>query len=261
MEKTSIMTPAFLVLFFLSLTPSGATDDDPPIEKMDVSGTIARANDGIATLLVHGDIVPNLQRNADPCVRSGCKWPKGTRYVYVPVAISSDYTRAETNIIIRSLLTFHSTTCIRFVWRRNHRNYLSFFSGSGCWSYLGRQTGAQQISLRKNGCLFTDTVQHEVLHALGFHHEQVRSDRDDFVSILTENIVPGRERNFEKQPTNNLGTTYDFESVMHYGKFAFSSNGNPTIVSKADPDMEFGSATTMSENDIARVNALYECNV
>ncbi|KAM8893662.1 high choriolytic enzyme 1-like [Spinachia spinachia] len=145
-------------------------------------------------------------------------------------------------------LLFKKDTFLYSPWRR-------------CWSYLGRQTGAQKISLRKNGCLFTDTVQHEVLHALGFHHEQVRSDRDDFVSILTENIVPGRERNFEKQPTNNLGTTYDFESVMHYGKFAFSSNGNPTIVSKADPDMEFGSATTMSKNDIARVNALYECNV
>ncbi|KAL6113632.1 uncharacterized protein ACO6RY_11868 [Pungitius sinensis] len=176
MEKTSIMTPAFL--FFLSLTPSGATDDDAPIEKMDVSETIARANGGIDTRLEHGDIVPNLQRNADPCVSSGCKWPKSGSYVYVPVIISNEYTRNEQNIIIQSLLTFHRTTCIRFVWRRTQKQYLSFFSGSGCWSYLGRQSQGQQVSLRRNGCLFTDTVQHDVLHALGFHHEQVRSDRD-----------------------------------------------------------------------------------
>ncbi|XP_077942044.1 high choriolytic enzyme 1 isoform X2 [Gasterosteus aculeatus] len=261
METTSIMTPAFLFLFFLSLTPSGAVDDEAAVENLGVSETIARANDGIATRLVHGDIVPNLQRNADPCVTSGCKWPKRGSYVYVPVVISNEYTRDEKNLIIQSLLTFHRSTCIRFVWRRRHSQYLSFFSGTGCWSYLGRQSQGQQVSLRRDGCLFTDTVQHEVLHALGFHHEQVRSDRDDHVSILQENIRPGTEQNFAKQPTNNLGTPYDFESVMHYSKYAFSRNGEPTIVSKADPDMEFGSATTMSQNDIARVNALYQCDV
>ncbi len=61
-----------------------------------------------------------------------------------------------------------------------------------CWSYLGRQRGGQAISLQRNGCLYTGTVQHEVLHALGFHHEQVRSDRDRHVRILTENIQPGQ---------------------------------------------------------------------
>lgn len=44
----------------------------------------------------------------------------------------------------------------------------------------------------KNGCVYTGTVQHEILHALGFHHEQVRSDRDDFVTILTKNIQSGQ---------------------------------------------------------------------
>lgn len=44
----------------------------------------------------------------------------------------------------------------------------------------------------RNGCVYTGTVQHEILHALGFHHEQVRSDRDDFVSILTQNIQSGQ---------------------------------------------------------------------
>ncbi|XP_068584873.1 high choriolytic enzyme 1-like [Cebidichthys violaceus] len=259
------MTPVFLLLLlFVSLTAGqtpGEPDDEPPMEELDVSETIARANDGIETRLVHGDIVPNLQRNADPCVKSGCKWPKRGRYVYVPVAISSAYTRDERNIIIRGLITFHRSTCIRFVWRRRHQQYLHFFSGTGCWSYLGRQRRGQPVSLRKNGCLYTDTVQHEVLHALGFHHEQVRSDRDEYVSILDENIIPGNQGNFEKQPTNNLGTPYDFESVMHYGKYAFSRNGQPTIVSKSDPDLEFGRATKMSDNDIARVNTLYQCKV
>lgn len=125
-----------------------------------------------------------------------------------------------------------------------------------CWSYIGRQTRGQAVSLRAQGCLYTGTVQHEVLHALGFHHEQARSDRDSYITILTQNIQPGqhppatlsvplraprnknpptwshgREKplsdllsfagklsNFAKVPTNNLGTPYDYTSVMHYSK-------------------------------------------
>ncbi|XP_067468286.1 high choriolytic enzyme 2-like isoform X1 [Thunnus thynnus] len=256
------MVPAFLFILLLSLTavPPGATDDgDEAEDSLDASEIIARANANIPTNLIHGDIVPNMNRNADPCTAQGCKWPKSGPFVIVPVSISSSYSRNERNTIIRSLLTFHRTTCIRFVWRRWHHNYLYFFSGSGCWSYLGRQSRGQRISLRKNGCLYTDTIQHEVLHALGFHHEHVRSDRDRYVRILTENIMSGRESNFEKVGTNNLGTPYDFNSVMHYSKFAFSKNRRPTIIARSNPNLSFGHARTMSANDIARVNRLYGC--
>lgn len=50
------------------------------------------------------------------------------------------------------------------------------------------------MSLMRNGCVHKGIVQHEVLHALGFHHEQARSDRDSFVNILTENIQSGQRR-------------------------------------------------------------------
>uniref|UniRef100_A0A3P8VPM9 Metalloendopeptidase n=1 Tax=Cynoglossus semilaevis TaxID=244447 RepID=A0A3P8VPM9_CYNSE len=210
--------------------------------------------------LVHGDIVPNKNRNADPCTKTGCKWPKYGSFVYIPVAIASHYSHTQRNLIIRSLITFHHHTCIRFVWRRrNHRDFLYFFSGSGCWSYIGRQGGQQPVSLRRNGCLYISTAQHEVLHAIGFHHEQNRSDRDRYVHILMQNVWSGMEGNFVKASTLNLGTPYDFNSIMHYTKYAFSKNGQPTILAKSDPNLEFGHATYMSKNDIDRINRLYEC--
>ncbi|XP_034535778.1 high choriolytic enzyme 1-like [Notolabrus celidotus] len=257
------MTPVVLFLLFASLSavPTRAADDELLTESSsDVSQTISKVNAGIKTKLIHGDILPSLSRNADSCTANGCKWPKSGRFVYVPVAISSSYTSEERNIIIRGLLSFHSSTCIRFVWRRrSHRNYIYFYSGDGCFSYLGRQNRGQPISLSKRGCLYLDTVQHEVLHALGFHHEQVRSDRDSFVSIIEENIQPGAESQFRKEQTNNLQTPYDFNSVMHYSNFAFSRNGQATIVAKSNPSLMFGQASRMSQNDIDRVKKLYQC--
>ncbi|KAM3595950.1 uncharacterized protein V6R79_005790 [Siganus canaliculatus] len=167
----------------------------------------------------------------------------------------------ELNTIIDALLAFHEHTCIRFVRRkRRHRQFIHFFSGTGCWSYIGRLRGGQMISIMRNGCVFKSTVQHEVLHALAFHHEHARSDRDEHVEILWENIIPGRESNFDKEDTNNLETSYDFGSVMHYTKTAFSRNNEPTIQAKDATIDSFGEATEMSSNDIARVNRLYNCN-
>lgn len=68
---------------------------------------------------------------------------------------------------------------------------------------------------------------HELMHAIGFVHEQTRPDRDDWVEIVWENIVEGDEDQFQKFPTGyvqTLGTDYDYASVMHYGPYDFSKH-------------------------------------
>lgn len=58
-------------------------------------------------------------------------------------------------------------------------------------------------------------------------------DRDDYVTVHLENVKSGQEHNFIKYSNkwvSNYNTTYDYESLMHFGAYAFSTNGQPTIV-------------------------------
>lgn len=58
---------------------------------------------------------------------------------------------------------------------------------------MGRQGGRQSVNLQGGVCLKNQigTAIHELMHALGFTHEQNRYERDDFVHVLWENIKPG----------------------------------------------------------------------
>lgn len=68
-----------------------------------------------------------------------------------------------------------------------------FFSGGSCFSSVGnRHVGKQRLSIGTN-CDRIATIEHEFLHALGFWHEQSRSDRDDYVKIMWDRITEGRE--------------------------------------------------------------------
>ena len=104
------------------------------------------------------------------------------------------------------------------------------------------------------------TIQHELMHAIGFWHEQSRADRDDYVEILWDNIDPEKISNFYKRPeSQNLDAPYDYSSVMHYGRTFFSQYGEPTIVPKY-PSSSIGQRNGLSEIDIEKINKLYSCS-
>ncbi|XP_068584754.1 hatching enzyme 1.2-like [Cebidichthys violaceus] len=97
----------------------------------------------------------------------------------------------ERTIIERGLQSFHSVSCIRFIPRTSERDYIHIQSLDGCYSYVGRRFNEQALSLMQQGCLYHNVVQHELLHALGFKHEQCLSDQDQHIRILWENVIPG----------------------------------------------------------------------
>ncbi|XP_035009318.1 high choriolytic enzyme 1 isoform X1 [Hippoglossus stenolepis] len=239
------------------------TDDD-----FSVSTLLEKANSNIGKnldepLVMFGDIaVPTGLENADPCTARGCLWPKSSDgKVYVPYRISRQYSQGERDTIIGALNSFAQSTCIRFTRFQRQRDFVDIKSLSGCYSYIGRRGRGQPVSLSRRGCVYRSVVQHELLHALGFNHEQTRSDRDDHVRIQLQNVIRGMEHNFRKIQTRNLGTPYDYNSIMHYSRYAFSRNREPTIIPIPDSNVAIGRASQMSPTDIIRVNRLYQCTV
>ncbi|KAK2842793.1 hypothetical protein Q5P01_012993 [Channa striata] len=178
-------------------------------------------------------------------------------------SLSLDRGRAsqQLGVITSAINSFSASTCIRFIPRTTETAYVNIQSYNGCYSYVGRQGNAQTVSLMSNGCIYFGTVQHELIHALGFDHEQCRSDRDQHIQVLLQNVISGMEYNFNKINTLNQGTPYDYSSVMHYGRLAFSKDiVSPTMVAVPDPNAVFGTAKQMSQNDIRRINLLYCSN-
>ena len=81
-------------------------------------------------------------------------------------------------------------------------------------------------------CLNPGTIKHEAMHSLGIFHQHSRSDRDDYVQIMQDNILSNQTGNFKKYPSFFIsahGLPYDLMSVMHYHHKMFSKNGDLTI--------------------------------
>ena len=153
-------------------------------------------------------------------------------------------------------------TCIRFRQRTaSDYNYVRIVTGNGCTSYVGRIGGAQALTLQRPGCIDQGVIIHELTHAIGFQHMQQAFDRDNYVTINYQNVQNGYAFAFDKYSTSQVshfGGSYDYNSVMHYDRYAFSANGQPTIIPK-DPSAQIGNKPNLSPQDISKIQKMYNC--
>ena len=56
---------------------------------------------------------------------------------------------------------------------------------------------------------------------------------------------------------NTMGFPYDYSSIMHYDSYAFSKNGQPTMLAK-QPNVKLIDNHLLSPIDAAEVNTLYK---
>ena len=181
----------------------------------------------------------------------------------LPYILSVSLNQRARDAISNAMKFYEQRTCIRFKTRTSEVNWINFFPGRGCYSYIGNiRRGAQDISIG-SGCEFDGVVEHEIFHALGRWHEQSRPDRDSYIRVNDQNILSGQISNFERV-SESVATTqnldYDFSSIMHYGARAFTSNGQNTITTiDASKQNLIGQRESLSDIDIQHVSILYSC--
>ena len=99
---------------------------------------------------------------------------------------------------------------------------------------------------------------HELGHCLGLLHEHQRPDRDLYITIDFDNILPEYAFNFEIEDNpliREQDFPYDYDSIMHYYTTAFSINGNETII--PNPPHEIGRSENLTATDIAEAQTIY----
>ncbi|MBO9732026.1 MAG: M12 family metallopeptidase [Chitinophaga sp.] len=163
--------------------------------------------------------------------------------------------------ITNAIAHWESNTNIHFVLRTTQAHYVEFVNTDAeCYSDLG-MIGGRQILNVGDGCS-TGNVMHEIGHTLGFLHEQIRSDRDNFIIVYPNNIKPNFLSQFTKYNDyhgTNWGfetDTYDFGSIMNYGSFDFRS-GTQATMTRLDGTFFFGQRDGLSAGDIATYNLMY----
>uniref|UniRef100_A0A0K0F135 Metalloendopeptidase n=1 Tax=Strongyloides venezuelensis TaxID=75913 RepID=A0A0K0F135_STRVS len=180
----------------------------------------------------------------------------------IPVYINE---RLNRELIIQAINIIQQETCVRF--RVVNQIIMGipgirFSPGERCCSQVGMVNRRRFQNIFIAGyCQTLGVIQHEILHALGIDHEHNRIDRDQYVTILTDNVEESKINDFNIPwilDSNTFGIPYDYGSIMHYDMNTFSKNNGPTVIPKHDLYRKtIGHTYKLSFLDIKTVNMLY----
>jgi hypothetical protein len=240
---------------FTSATPQPTVGKGPPRPP---PGSVSYHKMG-RLIVVFGDVLyGSLKDDSAPDtgyvrINPVRQWVGAIPYHIAPDLVNPDRVK-------RAIDYFHEKTPVRFVPFTGQADAITFQKGEkDCHSYVGRIGGHQPIYLSPD-CDGKEII-HEIMHALGFMHEHSRSDRDQFVRVLWDRVLPDKRSQFEIAPdellTLSIDRPFDYKSVMIYEPNFFGINEGETTLESTTREKIEPAVGGLSAEDIERLYRVY----
>lgn len=172
--------------------------------------------------IIEGDIVVRIDDEGGVAGTYATNfWPSGV----VPYIFDANMTATNQQIALNCMTIIEDVCNVDFIPRTNQADYARIRQSTANNSSIGKQGGEQIINFASWDTPYR--LVHEMMHCVGFWHEHTRLDRGNYVTINWSNIQGGFSGNFDLRDSGGEYGPYDFDSVMHYDRCAFSIGCDP----------------------------------
>ncbi|MFH1686124.1 MAG: M12 family metallopeptidase [bacterium] len=183
----------------------------------------AVAADGIPDgyMTIEGDIiVPEdfYETQGKQAWRENSWWPGGI----VPYEFDTNVVSWQQDSMLAAMGVWENIAGVDFVPVTDEFNHVHIQASSSVNNSQVGMTGLGEQIINIVSWNRRITIVHELMHCLGFWHEQSRPARDLFVTIQIDSVQEGKEHNFDIHGDAGEWGYYDFTSLMHYGDCDFS---------------------------------------
>jgi len=165
---------------------------------------------------------------------------------------------AKRDSILKAMSHMSLRSRLKFVERTTQSNYLDFVvspdPNTSSSQQIGMEGGRNELKISSGAN--SGVIIHEIMHAIGIFHEQERSDRDYYVTINNNNIIDAYEEQFNIAPGSTAVGSFDYSSIMLYGSYYFSVNGQPGML-KLNGDTIAPQRRTLTQGDVLGIEAIY----